>query len=112
MVFKTGIKCPICEGKAVLSKTSIELFNGIITLKDNPIYKCVKCNEKFASGEMADKALGKAKKEFSFTRQIISSGGSLAITLPTDLSEYYGLEKGEKIRLVPKSEKELSIIIQ
>ncbi|MEK6972433.1 MAG: hypothetical protein AABW72_00095 [archaeon] len=112
MVFKTEIKCPICRGKAVLSKSSIDLFKGIITLKENPIYECIKCSEKFATGEIVDKTLEKAKKEFGFTRQIISSGGSLAITLPTDLSKYYGLEQGGKIKLVPKSEKELSIIIQ
>jgi len=112
MVIKTGIKCPLCGGKAVLSKSSINLFKGIITLKENPICECIKCEEKFATGDIVDKTLEKARKNFGFTRQIISSGGSLAITLPSDLSEYYGFEQGEKIRLVPKSEKELSIIIQ
>ncbi len=111
MVFKTKMKCPICEGQAVLSKTNLSLFNGVIMLKNNPIYECTNCKEKFATGKMVDETLKKAKKEFSFTRQVISTGGSLGITFPGGLSEYYKLEKGENIKLVPKSSKEISLII-
>lgn len=111
MVFKAKMKCPICEGEAVLSKSNLTLLNGAFVLKDNPIYECTNCKEKFATGKIVDKTLELAKKGFSFTRQVISTGGSLAITLPPDLSDYYKLEKGEKIKLVPKSSKELSVII-
>ena len=104
MVFKTKIKCPSCEGEAKLSKTSLKMFGGLVTLKDNPIYKCSKCKEKFATGKMVDKTLEKARKEFSFARKLISTGGSLAITIPPDLTKFYKLKKGESIELVPAGE--------
>ena len=112
MAVKTKIKCPFCEGEAVLSKASLTLFSGALSLPDNPIYECVKCKEKFSTGKMLDATLERAKKEFSFTRQVISTGGSLGVTFPPDLSEYCDLEKGENIKLVPKSKKEISMIIE
>lgn len=111
MVFKTKIKCPACEGDAKLSKTSLELFGGTVSIKDNPIYECKNCGEKFATGQMADKTLEEAKKQFAFCRQIVSTGGSLAITIPTDLAKFYRLRKGEKIELVPAGEKLLKVKI-
>jgi hypothetical protein len=111
MDIKAKVKCPFCSGQAVLSKSNLRLFNGALTLKDNPTYECKNCRERFAMGKMVDNALENAKKEFAFTRPVISTGGSLAITLPSDLSEYYGIEKGEKIRLVPKSKKEICILV-
>ncbi len=109
MVFKTKIKCPVCSGNAVLSKENLELFDGLITLKNNPIYKCSNCNESFASGKIVDKTLTKARKEFNFSRQIVSTGGSLAITLPSDLTKFYKLKKGEKIKLIPEGERSLMV---
>ncbi len=99
MVFKTKIKCPVCEGAAKLSKTSIEVFDKAITLKDNPIYKCSQCGETSATSNIVDKTLKEAKKQFGFCRQIVSTGGSLAIILPTDLAKFYKLKKGEKNRI-------------
>ncbi|MDD5163467.1 MAG: hypothetical protein PHD95_04635 [Candidatus ainarchaeum sp.] len=112
MAGKTKIKCPFCEGEAVLSKANLALFSGAISLPDNPIYECIQCKEKFSAGKMVDATLERAKKEFNFTRQIISTGGSLGITFPPDLSEYCNLERGENIKLVPKSKKEISMIIE
>lgn len=112
MAVKTKIKCPFCEGEAVLSKTNLSLFSGAISLPDNPIYECLKCREKFSTGKMLDAALERAKKEFGFKRQVISTGGSLGVTFPSDLSQYYKLSKGENIKLVPKSKKEISTIIE
>lgn len=104
MVFKTKIKCPICKGEATLSKTSLQMFGGMITLKDNPIYKCGNCKEKFATGKIVDETVEKARKEFSFARKLISTGGSLAITIPPDLTKFYKLKKGEDIQLIPAGE--------
>ncbi len=104
MVFKTKIKCPICEGEAKLSKTSLKMFGGVVTLKDNPIYECRKCKEKFATGKTVDKTVKRARKEFSFARKLISTGGSLAITIPPDLTKFYKLKKGEDIQLIPAGE--------
>ena len=104
MVFKTKIKCPICDSEAKLSKTSLQMFGGVLTLKDNPIYECSKCKEKFATGQIVDKTVEKARKEFSFARKIVSTGGSLAITVPPDLAKFYKLKKGENVNLVPAGE--------
>lgn len=106
------MNCPICGEKAFLSKQSLDLFNGLFKLKDNPIYECKNCFEKFATGKMVDLALDMAKEQFNFRRKIISTGGSLAITLPIDLSEFYKMKKGKDVQLIPKSKKELRIIIE
>ena len=111
MVFKTKIKCPVCSGYAVFSKENLELFGGLITLKNNPIYKCTKCRESFATGKIVDETLNKARKEFNFSRQIVSTGGSLAITLPTDLAKFYKLKKGEKVKLVPEGQSSIKVEI-
>jgi len=111
MVFKTKIKCPVCSGKAVLSKENLELFDGLITLKNNPIYKCENCRESFASGKLVDETLNKARKQFNFSRRIVSTGGSLAITFPSDLTKFYKLKKGEKIKLIPEGERSLKVQI-
>jgi YgiT-type zinc finger domain-containing protein len=112
MVFKAKVKCPACKGDAALSKASLEIMNGLIRIKDNPIYKCKKCGEEFATGEMLDRALEKAKQQFNFERQIISTGGSLAITLPTDVSKYYRLSKGKTIQIIPQAKNEFRVITQ
>ncbi|MFH1239654.1 MAG: hypothetical protein V1672_00380 [Candidatus Diapherotrites archaeon] len=109
MVIKKIIKCPVCEGEATLSNESIELFKGLIKLKNNPIYKCSSCKEKFATGKIVDKSLQEARKEFSFARKLISTGGSLAITIPPDLARFYKLKKGETIDLVPAGEHLLKV---
>ncbi|MCX6800811.1 MAG: YgiT-type zinc finger protein [Candidatus Diapherotrites archaeon] len=112
MAFKTKIKCPICGGNAILSKAGMETMNGLIRIKDNPVYECQKCKETVASGEMVDRALEKARHQFNFERQIISTGGSLAITLPTDVSKYYRLSKGKTIQIIPQAKNEFRVITQ
>ena len=112
MVLKTKMSCPICEGEAKLVKETVKLFGGAISLKDNPIYECTKCKERFATGEMVDQTLQKAKSQFRFERKVVSTGGSLAITMPSDLSAYYKLKKGGKIQIVPQSAKEMKIVIE
>ena len=64
MTLKVQVKCPFCAGEAILAKSNLCLFNGIITLKDGCVYDCTNCREKFATGEMIDKNLQKLKKVF------------------------------------------------
>lgn len=110
MAFKTKIKCPICEGNAVLKKATTKLFSGLIILKDEPLYECMKCGEQFSTGKMVDESAKRAKKAFVFNRQIISTGGSLGITFPSGLSEYYKLGKGKNVSIVPEDENTIKII--
>ena len=101
MVFKAKVKCPLCGSAALLSKSNLSLFNGTFTLKDNPLYHCIGCGEEFASGKMVDDSLKSARRQFSFKRQLISTGGSLALTFPGDLLQYYGLSSGSKVNYSP-----------
>ncbi|MBN2127203.1 MAG: YgiT-type zinc finger protein [Candidatus Diapherotrites archaeon] len=112
MALKTKMKCPLCEGKAKLTKITTKLFNGLIVLNDEPVYECIKCGEKFATGKMVDASVKKAKEAFTFKRQIISTGGSLGITFPSDLSEYYGLNQGTRVSIIPKNKNTIEIITQ
>ncbi len=112
MALKTKIKCPLCEGEAKLIKTTTKLFNGLIVLNDEPVYECIKCKEQFVTGKMVSKTVKRAKETFKFKRQIISTGGSLGITFPPDLSEYYGLTQGTKINIIPKNKNTIEIITQ
>ena len=110
MALKTKVKCPVCDGEAFLKKATTKLFNGLIVLKDEPLYECVKCSEQFATGKMVDESAKRAKKAFVFNRQIISTGGSLGITFPADLSEYYKLGKGKSVSIIPEDENTIKII--
>ncbi|HZX20582.1 MAG TPA: YgiT-type zinc finger protein [archaeon] len=110
MVIKTKMNCPVCNGGAVLKKATTKLFNGLIVLKDEPLYECMKCGEQFATGKMVDESIKRAKKAFVFNRQIISTGGSLGITFPSDLSEYYKLGKGKNVSIIPENENTIKII--
>ncbi|MFH1588792.1 MAG: YgiT-type zinc finger protein [Candidatus Diapherotrites archaeon] len=112
MALKTKMNCPLCEGEAKLIKVTTKLFNGLIVLKDEPAYKCIKCGEKFATGKMVDASAKRAKEAFKFKRQIISTGGSLGITFPSDLTEYYGLNQGTKVNIIPKNKNTIEIITQ
>jgi len=115
MGFKKEMKCPFCKNLAELKKYNAKLFNGELIVNDVPIYKCGNCGEEFLPSEMVDEGLKLAKeafskKEFNFQRQIISTGGSLAITLPTDLSKHYKLKKGSTVKMIPFSKNEIRIL--
>jgi YgiT-type zinc finger domain-containing protein len=110
MVLKKIETCPVCKGRASLKKYTAKLFNGELKVKDSPIYECTKCGEEFGTGESLDEGLAIAKQAFSFQRKVICTGGSLAITLPMDISAYYKLKRGSKITLIPCSKNQFSII--
>lgn len=105
------MKCPVCNGAAKLVTDDTELLGGKVVLKKNEFYKCEKCGEEFATAGQVRTAEQTLRKAFFFKRNLISTGGSLAITLPTDLSKYYSLKKGKSIELVPESEKEIKLIV-
>lgn len=112
MEFKQKTKCPFCRGIAKLQKTTMNLFDGAVKVKGDLTYKCGKCKEEFSTGKMVERSTKLLEAQFHFNRQLISTGGSLAVTLPPDLTEYCGLEKGKTVKLIPKSKKEISIIVE
>lgn len=102
-------KCYLCNGKAVLKFEDLELDEGKIIVKNSPYYKCLKCREEFAASEQMQELSEQLNTKFVFQRPVINAGRSLAITLPSDLVQYYKLKKGEKIKLIPESRKEIKI---
>ena len=115
MGFKKEMTCPFCRSTAKLTKYDAKLFNGELVVNGVPIYRCGDCGEEFSSSEMVDEGLRLAKEAFSkkgfnFQRQVISTGGSLAITLPTDLSKHYNLKKGSVVKVIPFSKNEIRIL--
>ncbi|MBU0635558.1 AbrB/MazE/SpoVT family DNA-binding domain-containing protein [Candidatus Micrarchaeota archaeon] len=106
------IKCHLCNGKAKLKFEELKLDNGRITIKESPYYKCSKCKEEFATSGQMQELSNQINTKFVFKRPIINAGRSLAITLPSDIVQYYKLKKGEKIQIIPKNQKELKVIVQ
>ncbi|MFH1544822.1 MAG: AbrB/MazE/SpoVT family DNA-binding domain-containing protein [archaeon] len=107
---KKEMKCVFCEGKAELKHETIELSDGKIALREQPYYKCMKCKKEFVSSEQMEET-EKRINLFSFIRPIISTGRSLAITIPADLAKFYELRRGEKVRLIPESRRLLKVKI-
>ncbi|MFH1225191.1 MAG: YgiT-type zinc finger protein [Candidatus Diapherotrites archaeon] len=105
------IECHLCAGKAALKSENLELDNGKIVVKGSPYYRCVKCGEEFATSEQMHELSERINGKFVFSRPIINAGRSLAVTLPADLVQYYGLKKGGRIKIIPESRKELRITV-
>ena len=104
------IKCHLCGGKAELKYENFKLDNGRITINDSPYYKCTKCKGEFSTSEQMHELSDLINNKFVFQRLIINAGRSLAVTIPSDLAQYYNLKKGEKIRIIPEGKKELKIM--
>lgn len=105
---KEGMKCVFCEGKTTIGCENIELLDGKIVLKQQPYYKCLKCKKEFVSSEQM-KETEKQINSFCVSRPIVSTGRSLAITIPTDLAKFYNLKKGEKVQLIPENRQMLKV---
>ncbi|MCR4336064.1 MAG: YgiT-type zinc finger protein [archaeon] len=106
------LTCHLCSGKAVLKFEEFELDNGKIIIKESPYYKCSECKEEFVTSEQMAELSNQINNNFVFSRPIINAGRSLAITLPSDIVQYYHLKKGEKIKLIPENKKEIRLKIE
>ena len=104
------VNCVFCKGKAKLMHETIELLDGKVILKQQPYYKCVKCKKEFVSSKQM-KETEKQINVFSFVRPIVSTGRSLAITFPTELTRFLKLKKGKKVQLIPESKQVIKIKI-
>lgn len=104
------IKCVFCNGETELDFETVELLGGKVVLKQQPFYKCKKCKKNFVTSQQM-KETEKQLNSFYVTRPIVSTGGSLAVTIPPDLAKFYNLKKGEKVQLVPESKNLLKIKI-
>jgi len=105
---KEEVNCMFCEGDVELKHETIKFLGGKVILKGQPYYLCRKCKKEFvSSGQM--RQTEKEVNIFSISRPIVSTGRSLAITLPKDIAEFYALKKGEKVHLIPESRHVLKV---
>ena len=93
----------------MLKFEELKLAEGKIIVKDSPYYHCKKCGEEFATSEQMAELGEQINSTFAFQRPIINAGRSLAITIPTDLAQYYKLKKGRKSKNRPR--KQIKIVI-
>jgi hypothetical protein len=107
---KEEVKCVFCEGDAKLDYEEISLLNGKVILKEQPFYKCKECKREFVTGQQMRDTEAQINT-FSVTRPIVSTGRSLAVTIPTDIAKFYKLKKGEKVKLIPENKHVLKIKI-
>ena len=107
---KERVKCVFCDGTSELHYEEIKLLDGKVVLKEQPYYKCKKCKKEFVTGKHM-KETESQLNVFSVTRPIVSTGRSLAITVPTDIAKFYKLKKGEKVTLIPENRHILKIKI-
>lgn len=107
---KKTMKCGFCNGEAELKFGDDKLFDGKIILRDQPFFKCKKCKREFVTSDQM-RETEKQLNAFSMTRPVVSTGGSLAITIPPDLARFYNIKKGTKAQLIPESKCLLKIKI-
>ncbi len=99
---KKTMICGFCGGEAELKFSDIKLFGGKIILREQPFFKCKKCKREFTTSDQM-RETEKQLNVFSMTRPFVSTGGSLAITIPPDLAKFYNIKKGTKAQLIPES---------
>ena len=107
---KEKIDCVFCSEKAELKYETVELLGGKVVLKQQPYYKCKKCGKEFVTSRQM-RETEKQINSFSVSRPIVSTGRSLAITIPTDLAKFYKLKKGGNVQLIPESRHMLKVKI-
>jgi len=103
------ISCHLCGGKAELMFEELLLDNGRIILRDSPYYRCKKCKEEFSTSEQMQLLSNKINSNFVFQRPIINAGRSLAITIPSDITQFYKLKKGMRIKIMPENRHTLKL---
>ncbi|MFH0905944.1 MAG: AbrB/MazE/SpoVT family DNA-binding domain-containing protein [archaeon] len=101
--------CLECNGIAELKYEEISLDNGRIIIKDAPYYKCKSCGDEFVTSEQMYDLDKRIHKNFSFKRNVIATGRSLAITLPFDIVEQFGINKGTIVNITPEQNMSLKI---
>jgi len=106
------MKCPKCKSSASIVQLDTKLFGGQIILKNEDYYKCDKCGEEFATSKQVKESEKKLREKFFFKRNIITTGRSLAVTIPPDLAKFYHLQKGEKVSIVPQDATSARIVFE
>lgn len=104
------IKCVFCGGIAEIKFENIELLSGKVVLRQQPYFKCMECKREFVTSEQM-RETEKQINVFSITKPIVSTGRSLAITIPKELAKFFDLKRGGKVQLIPESRHLLKVKI-
>lgn len=107
---KESIECVFCSGSTQLKFEEIQLLGGKVILKEQPFYRCKKCKREFVTSQQMHETEAMLNT-FSVTRPVVSTGRSLAVTIPADIAKFYSLKKGEKVKLIPENKHMLKIKI-
>ena len=107
------MKCILCNGE--LRKKIVEYKELGISLGKFTALVCKKCEEVFFDESSAEKIQKKSKELGLFglakKTKVAQVGNSLAIRIPKELAKFVGLKKEELVKLIPKSNKEITIKI-
>jgi YgiT-type zinc finger domain-containing protein len=101
-----------CGGTAVLRFEDIALFGGKLVLKDQPYYHCPQCGEDFSTGRQVSMGADEVREFLGISRKFISTGGSIAATIPPAIAKQHGIRKGKKFRLVSEGPKKIAIVVE
>jgi hypothetical protein len=103
------MNCRFCGGMASVCYEDLSLLGGKVVLKGEPYFKCIKCGKEFVTSEQMRETESKVSG-FSFGKQVISTGRSLAITIPSEIVEFYSMKKGTKVRMIPENRNTMKIV--
>ena len=106
-----NVNCTFCKGKVILMYEDIPLLEGKIILKGEPFYKCTKCKKEYVSSEQM-KLTEKHLNAFYVRRPVITTGRSLALTIPPDIASFYSIKKGTEIQIIPEDRKTIRLKLQ
>jgi len=97
-----------CECGAMASRCTVKYRNYEVRG-----WVCKKCKKEYIHPEDSLKVSKlEALKKSHLRVKIRTVGQSLVITLPKEIAELYGLEKGETVELSPENMKKIEIEIQ
>lgn len=102
----------MCGGTAALKFEDLKLFNGKFVLKDQPYYYCKRCGDQYVTSEQMGRQEPKVREFLGLERKFISTGGSIAATIPPVIAKQYGIKKGRKFKWVSESPKKLAIVLE
>lgn len=105
------MKCVLCKGK--LEEKIVEDKEFGVSLGRFKANVCSNCGEVYYDSEVAKRIQSKSKELGLFglakRTKVAQVGNSLAIRIPKEVAEFMHLKKEDKVRLVPKSQHEISI---
>lgn len=96
----TCLKC-----KKEMHRTTLDSYEYLesIPLFEAPAYRCPACRDLFFTEAMAEemerRSLALKARLVGFQRRVSTSGGGIAVRIPSDLRTYLGWKPGQKVNI-------------